>query len=214
MEYLHEKEISAEEFWLLYRIMVQEPNNKGGHIKVTTLDKNQGFKNFAMWSKIYNDRATIGKKKVDWVSVAVDLEERGFLEIWSRKDDSIQLADIKVTDKFRKHFVVNSVEEALNELIEIYPKMVRITRDSKKYPAINQPLPVLAKKYDELILKGGNIYNHWRCMAITQRYLDDLDSNSAPMGLDKYFEQFDGIAIAYEKGGEGKTQTDETYNDL
>lgn len=214
--YLKSKGLRAEEFWALYRVMILEQNAPDGNTKVSLNPKVEAFNQFSRESREYNDWINTSDDPIDWVKMYVQLEEKGFVEIWTRKDDTIEMRHLKVTDKFKEDFLVDSVEEALHELIAVYPKMVRIEKDSKKFPSVNMMLSDLAKLYDELILKGGNKFNHYRCLEITKLYLEDMNIEHAPMNLEKYIKQFEGIALAYESNDEGSkdAKEDEFYDDL
>jgi hypothetical protein len=214
MTFLSEHGLKAEEFWLLYCVMVQEQNNKNGNVRVNASGTAVELTEFSKMAKLYFDNGILGNQFVDYVALALGLEERGFVEIWARKDDSIKLKDMKITSKFREKFAVDSAEEALQEIIAIYPKAVRILKQSRIFPSVNKTIPELAKIYDEYVLKGGSMLNHKRCLILTEKYLQDQGNDDAPMNLENYFKQFEGIAMYYESGQAEQDDSDSYYNDL
>lgn len=200
--YLDETGLAAEEFYYLYRIMLLEPDASDRILKITMKDVHEGTFLFSQMSLKYQENATIGGDKIDWKKICFSLEEKGFIEIWDKND--LSLTGVKVTDKFKKEFFISDVETAFMEVVAMYPKMVRINKSTSRYPALNEPLSVLAKEYNEKILLNGNKARHYRFLAITEMYLRDIDSQYAPYNLQNYFKAFEGIAIAYESGSQAE----------
>lgn len=199
-KYLNQTKLSAEEFWFLYRVLVQEPNVSGSVLKVITEDIHKATHKFSVWSEIYHKEARIGGDKIDWKKVLFTLEERGFIEIWSNNPNQILLNEVKTTEKFKKEFLISDIRNALMEFVEIYPMWVYIQKTNSKFPSQNKSLDELERDYNEKVLKGGNMLLHQRCLLITKMYLESENKKWANCNMSTYFDSFEGIARAFEKG--------------
>lgn len=200
-KYLNQTKLSAEEFWFLYRILVQEPTVSGSILKIVTEDVHEATSKFSMWSEIYHKEARIGGEPIDWKKVLFTLEDRGFIEIWSKNPEvEILLSEVKTTEEFKKEFLISDIRVALMEFVEIYPMWVFIQKTGSKFPSMNKNLDILEREYNEKILKGGNMLLHQRCLLITKMYLDSENKKWANCNMSTYFDSFEGIARAFEQG--------------
>lgn len=199
-KYLHDTGLKAEEFYLAYRIMVQEQNIVNNLFKLPGIKDSDDALQFSQWSKIYQDTHTPDNES--WKSMCRRLQSKGFVEIWTREEDIIKLTDIKVTDLFKGYFFISESEHAVTEFLEIYPDWVIV--NNSRYPARDKPIEELAKLYDKHITKGGSRVLHERCLLLTESYLKSLPTGnkSAPYKASNYIiEAFDGIASGIEKSG-------------
>lgn len=190
-------DINAEQFWLMYRIMINQGNYKDNLLKIPN---NEDLLEFSRLSEEYQHRF---KHDFDWIKMINDLEQKEYLEIWSN-DKEIKLTNLKVTDKFLQYFYITDVEDAFEQFISIYPKQVHVKDSSnltkpKKYSVWGKhSKDELVEMFRVNILKGNNNILFARFMEITKLYLDDCNSNSAPYNIEGYFKAFDGIAAMYE----------------
>lgn len=198
--YYRETGLSMEEFWFLYQIFMQEPNVAEGLLKVVPEELHAATAKFNSNSKHYLEHATIAGEPIDRRKMLFSLEDRGFIEIWSKDlNAEILITDVKVTDKFKNTFLIDDIAKAFNEFLSIYPKLVYIQKTGSIYPSINKPLDQLQREYNEMILKGGNMWNHQRCLLITEKYLEmQGDKRYAKYNITNYLINFEGIAIAIE----------------
>lgn len=201
-KYYRETGLSMEEFWYLYQIFLQEPNVAAGILKVIPEELHKATAEFSKNSKHYLENAKIAGKPIDRRAMLFDLESRGFIEIWTKDlEAEIKLSDVKVTDKFKDSFLIDDVSDAFKEFLAIYPKMVYIAKTNSYFPTANKSLTALAREYNELILKGGNMWNHQRCLLITEKYLEIQGNKKfANYNITNYFINFEGIATALEQG--------------
>jgi len=194
-KFLDELCITAEEYWLLYRVMINQNNYDDNLFKVP---RDINIIEFGQLSQKYQDRHDI-----NWIQICKNLEQKEYLEIWGN-DENIKLTNLKVTDKFLQYFYITDVEDAFEQFIAIYPKQVHIKdinglTKPKKYSVWGKhSKDELVEMFRVNILKGNNNILFTRFMEITKLYLDDCNSNSAPYNIEGYFKAFDGIAAMYE----------------
>lgn len=204
--YLDETGLSADQFWLLYRIMLQEPLMADMLVNVHGIEKQHAIKKFSLESKIYQEtHRYFNGQNTDYVGMCQHLEEKGFLEIWAPLvTDSIKLKDLKVTDKFKKNFFSSDLDTMIEEVIKLYPKELIVTNDSgtRHYKTINMGKEALKDKYNALILKGGDKQRHYRFLSITETFIEDSGSRYALYGIDKYLTLYDSIALEIEARNE------------
>lgn len=182
-------EIEIEDFWLLYRIMINQGNYSNDILKIP---KNLNLIEFAQLSEKYQERF----KKNDWSKRLKNLEQLGFVEIWTQNYE-IKLNEVRITEQFLQHFYITDVEEAFEEFITIYPKQVKV--DNKKYSVWGKnSKDELIQMFKSYIIKGNNNILFARFMEITKLYLNDNDSNCATYNIESYFKAFEGIAVMYE----------------
>lgn len=187
--FLDELEIEMEDFWLLYRIMINQGNYSNDILKIP---KNINLIEFAQLSERYQERF----KKNDWSKRLKDLERLGFVEIWTQNYE-IRLNEVRITEQFLRHFYITDVEEAFEEFISIYPKQVKV--ENKKYSVWGKNSKnELIQMFKTYIIKGNNNILFARFMEITKLYLNDNDSTCAPYNIESYFKAFEGIAVMYE----------------
>lgn len=208
-KYLNDTGLRAEEFWLLYRVMLQEQNISDGILKVPGIAESEATFQFSKWSQIYQEKGNfylgVG---IDWIQILKKLESEGYVELWNKRESEIKLTEVKVTDKFKKHFLISDIEQAFYELVEIYPTWIEIK--GNRYPAQDKSPEELAKLYDKHILKGGNMLLHHRCIILTEKYIKGRDSKHAPYKLSNYIsEAFEGIASGLEKDN----QTENSFSE-
>lgn len=198
--YLRNTGLRAEQFYLLYRIMVLESNLIDGITKVKVDDKESYIKEFAIWSEDYE---RLHAKELNSLENCFLLEEKEFLEIHIKEKDrvnltSIPLSKMKVTSKFKSYFLISDAKQAFYDFIDIYPMWVIVK--GTRFPSKDLPEEQLIELYHKHITKGGNALLHERCLLITKRYLDSNDSRNAPMRISKFItEVYDGVAEAIEK---------------
>lgn len=213
-KYLDNTGLSSEEYYLLYRIMLQEQNLIDGILKVSAGEKEEAIKQFSKWSQKYQERHRnyLGTD-IDWLKICDNLEDKEFLLIHvplrDRKNrTSYKLSELTVTDKFKSCFLLSDVEQAFYEFKAIYPEWVVIK--GARFPSQDKAPEELVKIYDEYVLKGGNALFHERCLLITQRYLSQQESRNAPYKMSNYFkEAYQGIAEVLEK----EAQQGDTYEE-
>ena len=187
--FLEGLEIEIEDFWLLYRIMINQGNYSNDILKIP---KNINLIEFAQLSERYQERF----KKNDWSKRLRDLEQLGFVEIWTQNYE-IKLNEVRITEQFLQHFYITDVEEAFEEFITIYPKQVKV--ENKKYSVWGKnSKDELIQMFKTYIIKGNNNILFARFMEITKLYLNDNDSTCAPYNIESYFKAFEGIAVMYE----------------
>lgn len=182
-------EIEMEDFWLLYRTMINQGNYSNDILKIP---KNINLIEFAQLSEKYQERF----KKNDWTKRCRELEKKGYIEIWTQNEE-IKLNEIKITEQFLQHFYITDVEEAFEEFITIYPKQIKV--ENKKYSVWGKnSKDELIQMFKTYIIKGNNNILFARFMEITKLYLNDNDSNCATYNIESYFKAFEGIAVMYE----------------
>ena len=187
--FLDELEIEMEDFWLLYRIMINQGNYSNDILKIP---KNINLIEFAQLSEKYQERF----KKNDWSKRLRDLEQLGFVEIWTQNYE-IKLNEVRITEQFLQYFYITDIEEAFEEFITIYPKQIKV--DNKKYSVWGKnSKDELIQMFKTYIIKGNNNILFARFMEITKLYLNDNDSTCAPYNIESYFKAFEGIAVMYE----------------
>lgn len=187
--FLDELEIEMEDFWLLYRIMINQGNYSNDILKIP---KNINLIEFAQLSERYQERF----KKNDWSKRLKDLEQLGFVELWTQNYE-IRLNEVRITEQFLQHFYITDVEEAFEEFITLYPKQVKV--ENKKYSVWGKnSKDELIQMFKTYIIKGNNNILFARFMEITKLYLNDNDSTCAPYNIESYFKAFEGIAVMYE----------------
>lgn len=187
--FLEGLEIEIEDFWLLYRIMINQGNYSNDILKIP---KNINLIEFAQLSERYQERF----KKNDWSKRLKDLEQLGFVEIWTQNYE-IRLNEVRITEQFLQHFYITDVEEAFEEFITLYPKQVKV--ENKKYSVWGKnSKDELIQMFKTYIIKGNNNILFARFMEITKLYLNDNDSTCAPYNIESYFKAFEGIAVMYE----------------
>lgn len=187
--FLEGLEIEIEDFWLLYRIMINQGNYSNDILKIP---KNINLIEFAQLSERYQERF----KKNDWSKRLKDLEQLGFVEIWTQNYE-IKLNEVRITEQFLQHFYITDVEEAFEEFITLYPKQVKV--ENKKYSVWGKnSKDELIQMFKTYIIKGNNNILFARFMEITKLYLNDNDSTCAPYNIESYFKAFEGIAVMYE----------------
>lgn len=198
-KYLDETKLTAEEFWLLYRIMIQEGIIKGEKLKIPNVDSNKASHDFSIWSNKYQiEHKNYLNREISWREILDKLEAEEYVENWDKENYLIH--KMRVTDKFKNKFLISDIDQAFMEFVEIYPKrVIDFKREKGRYPAMNLSPDTLAKMYNEKILKGGNRLLHERCLLITSIYLEDGNFRDAPMNMSNYFEAFDGIAALIEE---------------
>lgn len=195
-KYLHNTGLHISEFWTLYEIMMQEQITKGEVFKIPNVNSNEATFNFSVWTEEYHKKHQyyLGNK-INNRQVIDDLEDRGYIENWDR--NNYEINKMRVTDKFKDTFLINDVESAFNEFIELYPSWVIV--NSHRYPSMDMARDEMIIMYNEKILLGGNKLNHLRCMAITDMYLGEGNfKDGAPMKISKYFNAFENIANLME----------------
>lgn len=198
--FLDTLQIKAEEYWLMYRIMVNQNNyNKNNTLKIPN------DANIIEFSKLSESYQLRFKHDIDWVAMCKSLEEKGYLEIWSNNPDltHIKLNELKVTDKFLQYFYITDVESAFEEFIKLYPKQVRIKDAFSSKPKFfsvwgKNDRDSLIEMFRVMILKGNNNILFTRFMEITRLYLEDNDSEYASYNIEGYFKAFEGISHTYE----------------
>jgi hypothetical protein len=182
-------EIEMEDFWLLYRIMINQGNYSNDILKIP---KNINLIEFAQLSEKYQERF----KKNDWNRRLRDLEVLGYVEIWTQNHE-IKLNEVRITEQFLQHFYITDVEEAFEEFITIYPKQIKV--ENKKYSVWGKnSKDELIQMFKTYIIKGNNNILFARFMEITKLYLNDNDTNCATYNIESYFKAFEGIAVMYE----------------
>lgn len=187
--FLDELEIEMEDFWLLYRIMINQGNYSNDILKIP---KNINLIEFAQLSERYQERF----KKNDWSKRLKDLERLGFVEIWTQNYE-IRLNEVRITEQLLQYFYITDIEEAFEEFITIYPKQIKV--DNKKYSVWGKnSKDELIQMFKTYIIKGNNNILFARFMEITKLYLNDNDSTCAPYNIESYFKAFEGIAVMYE----------------
>ena len=194
--FLNELEITIEEYWLCYRIMLLRNSYTG--IKLEIIPDTE-LLTFSQLSKQYQERF---KEKIKWKELALDLEKKGYLNIWSHDLDNFDIKNITVEENFYQHFYISDLEECFAQFIQLYPSQIEVSTKGKtvRYSSWGKKsapeLIVLMQKY---ILKGNNNILFTRFMEITRQYLDDQSSKYAPYNIEGYFMAFEGIAQGYEK---------------
>ena len=187
--FLEGLEIEIEDFWLLYRIMINQGNYSNDILKIP---KNINLIEFAQLSERYQERF----KKNDWSKRLKDLERLGFVEIWTQNYE-IKLNEVRITEQFLQYFYITDIEEAFEEFITIYPKQIKV--ENKKYSVWGKnSKDELIQMFKTYIIKGNNNILFARFMEITKLYLNDNDSTCAPYNIESYFKAFEGIAVMYE----------------
>ncbi len=182
-------EIEMEDFWLLYRTMINQGNYSNDILKIP---KNINLIEFAQLSEKYQERF----KKNDWSRRLRNLEVLGYVEIWTEHEE-IKLNTVRITEQFLQHFYITDIEEAFEEFITIYPKQIKV--ENKKYSVWGKnSKDELIQMFKTYIIKGNNNILFARFMEITKLYLNDNDSNSATYNIENYFKAFEGIAVMYE----------------
>lgn len=197
-KYLHDTGLTAEEFYLLYRVMLQEQNIANGILKVPGIKENEASFQFAKWSEIYQVKHSYYlDTDIKWLDIVYKLVDEGFVEVWNKDKNIIKLTEIKVTTKFKNYFLISDVEQAFYEFVKIYPSWVYVK--GNKFPAMDLAPHELVKLYDQYILKGGNAPLHERCLLLTERFLNSNESKGAPYKISNYIiNAYEGIAKAIE----------------
>ena len=208
-KYLHDTGLTAEEFYLLYRVMLQEQNIANGILKVPGIKESEASFQFSKWSEIYQTKHSIYlNTPIEWLDIVYKLAKEGFIEIWPSKKESIKLTEMKVTDKFKSYFLISDVEQAFYEFVKLYPVWVYVK--GNKYPAMDKAPEELFKLYDKYILKGGNSVLHERCLLLTEKYLNSLENKGAPYKISNYIiDAYEGIA----RGIEEDAQNDYSFSE-
>lgn len=196
-KFLESLEITIEEYWLCYRIMLIRSKYSEDNITVPNGD----LLEFSQLSEKYQVRFS---KIVDFKKLTINLEQKGFIHIWSRDLDNFDIKHINVNEKFLQYFYIDDIREAFAEFVELYPKRVAVKGDTKgsstKYSVWGKlSEDELLDIFQAKILKGNNKIRFTRFMEITKMYLDEQNSNTAPYGIKGYFEAFEGIARSYEE---------------
>lgn len=213
--YLLTKELSIDDFYLLYNLLVQQINVKNKVYKVNDYNEND-LEDVSKSFKLYleNHQFTVNDDLLVGRHVQIlKLRDKGFVEIWNRNDFKIKISDVVVTNKFLDDFFINDISKAFEEFIEMYPKGVYISTSGITYPSLNKPMRELEKIFSEVILKGNNKTLFTRFMLITEMYLkDNVIYNKenlpcAPMNIVKFIESFEGIASLYEGNSKPKSST-------
>jgi hypothetical protein len=202
-ERLDETELPIEEFYFLYRIMCQEQNISSGILKSPgKKESDEAGIRFSQLSEKYQQRfKTILNSGKDWIVVANELADKGFLEIWKQTSTEIKLTDMRVTDLFKSYFLISDINKAYIEVLEIWPPW--LWANNVKYSAIDKSPDEMAKIYDQHILKGGSLILHERFLMITKMYLETLQKKGAPYKLSNWIINiFENVAIAMEQGEE------------
>lgn len=213
-KFLDNLQIKAEEYWLMYRIMVNQNNYKDNTLKIPD---NDNIIEFSRLSELYQTRF---KNDINWVDMCYKLEEKGYLQIWSKEKNLtyFKLSELKVTEKFLQYFYITDVESAFEEFINIYPKQLRLKDAFSKTPKIisvwgKNSRDDLINLFKVIILKGNNNILFARFMELTKLYLADNDSQYATYNIEGYFKAFEGIAYTYESKLQENMNTPKLFND-
>jgi hypothetical protein len=206
-KYLNDTELHIQEFWFLYAMMNLERNEN----ILPFTDENKNFNEYikTYFTKISPD---VGNIDYNWSDVGFNLEKREWLEINQKKESPLVLKNCRVTDKFKSTFFISDIEQAIKELIEIYPKQLYHNGKKQPYPAIDKSPEELAEYYNSKVLKNGNAFEHQRCLLITEIWVAD-NNNEIPYKISTYLDRFHGIALMYEgqsKKNKKKTNTGRT----
>lgn len=200
--YLYEKNLNIEEFWLLYNIMIQQLNISDGIYKVSNneIELNSISQIFRIYIE-KNNFVIINKDIGTRSEQILSLENRGFIEVFTREKE-IKITDIKIMPLFIDDFLVNDIEKAFNEFLELYPKVVSV--NGKSYPTMDKSKSELVKRFSIEILNGCDAILFQRFMLITEMYINEHSFNdssgrqSALCKISKYLDEFDGVAAIYE----------------
>lgn len=193
--FLDELNIEMEDFWLLYRIMINQGNYSNDILKIP---KNINLIEFAQLSERYQERF----KKNDWSKRLRNLEKQEFVEIWTELEE-IKLNTVRITDKFLQYFYITDIERAFEDFIKLYPDKLLINDQFSKK---SKPLSTWGKNskdeliqlFKTIIIEGNNNIKYAKFMEITKLYLDDCNSEYATYNIEGYFKAFEGIANMYE----------------
>ena len=195
-KYLSNTGLMMEEFYLLYRLMFQEQNIKNGMLKPPGKEEND--REFSRLSQEYQEKhQNYLDTGIDWVKICKKLQKEEYLEIWTNNLDAIKLTEMKVTEKFKQHFLISDVERVFNDVLKLYPSWVSVR--GIEFPAMDKSPEELVKLYGEHILKGNNALLHERFMLVTEKYLEKSQSKYAKYKLSNWIkEAYHGVAYAYE----------------
>jgi hypothetical protein len=203
-KYLKDTGLMMEEFYLLYRLMFQEENIKHGMLKPPSKEVDENVE-FSKLSQEYQEKhQTYLDTGIDWVKICRKLSTEEYLTIWGNTPDVIKLTEMKVTEKFKQHFLISDVEQAFNDVLRLYPSWVNVK--GLEFPAVDKSPEILAKLYGEHVLKGRNALLHERFLMITELYLKRSQSKYAKYKLSNWIiEAYHGVAYAYENDKESLT---------
>lgn len=202
-KYLHDTGLKVQEFWFLYCVMCLEDNFRDGMIKIPQSDDNLTFNDYI---KRYFTTKEPDEVNSKWSELAFNLEQQDWLDIHQPQEGVLKLKSCRVTDKFKQEFLISDSEAAFKEFLAIYPSRVYVNGNG--YPTIDMPPELLAEKYNDLILRKGNKLLHQRCLALTEKFVDENDGK-ALFKISEYFLRYEGIALGYE-GTENKPKRSTT----
>lgn len=197
-KYLSNTGLMVEEFYLLYRLMFQEENIKNGLLKPPGKEEGDVNVEFSKLSQKYQEKhQSYLDTGINWVKICRKLQSEQYLEIWTDNLDIIKLTEMKVTEKFKQHFLISDIEQAFNDVLKLYPSWVNVK--GIEYPAVDKSPATLIKLYGEHVLNGRNALLHERFLMITELYLKKNDSRYAKYKLSNWItEAYHGVAYAYE----------------
>lgn len=194
-KFLDKLEITIEEYWLCYRILVLKNSYNNVRLEVPDND----LLDFGKLSQEYQERF---KEVIDWKQLAKNLEEKGFICIWSHDLNNFDIANITIEEEFLQYFYIDDLRAAFAEFIHLYPRQIEVNIKGKRtvYSSYGKKsedeLITLMQKY---ILKGNSNILFARFMEITRMYLNEQSSKYAPYNIEGYFMAFEGIAKGYEE---------------
>lgn len=207
-----EYKMSMEKFYFLYRLMAQEQNITSGVLKYPgKKESDEAGIRFSQLSESYQQRfKTYLNSGIDWVTIAQELSEQGFLEIWSPEKNPIEikLTEMRVTDKFKSFFLLSDIQKAYIEVLEIWPPWVWV--NNVKFSSVDKSPDEMAKLYDQHVLKGGSAILHERFLMITKMFLEQRQIKGAPYKLSKWIiDIYENVAMALEQGDEPTLTSEE-----
>lgn len=196
-KYLVEKQMNIAEYYFLYNIMVSQrkiaaSSTIGGNREDVLIESSKYFVQYLKQNKTYLNTS------VSMIDVLQDLEKRGFVKIWTKNREEIDVTKIEITDKFSGDFYTNNIDKVFKEFRKIYP--------AKGTTSTGTIWFTMDKPYDEMLslftklTKNGELITIQRLFMVTEQYIADSNSNFAQYKMSKYFELFENIAQTYENG--------------
>lgn len=134
------------------------------------------------------------KTKINFSKIIKSLSDKEFI-INLNKGDELLVEKIITTDKFQK-IVEIDIDQAFNEVLEVYPNYLQITgQQSKKVLAKTGNLDELKIYYFKFVIKSSR-FEHERFISLTEMYHEN--KKYADMGLDRWLKSWSAISKSIE----------------